>query len=368
MYFKNPNLTEVSNYITNSNWVNNKSFLVLLGEDCQISCKEIVSLMNKNNISFIGGVFPYVIFNDELSSEGLIIKHTHYDIKPIYFDSQEIFSSQIVDYDIGKFETAFVFTTGLSETVSEHLATLYTHLGNDLKYFGAGVGRAKTTNQGLLFSNEGVYNTGTIVVLSKFNPQIDHQHGWNKLIGPFLVTKSEKNIIKEINWENSFKIYQQLLKENLNINLNIDNYESIAIHYPFGFFKEEKGYIVRDPFDITNNGYLKCVGNIPENSLVDILCNNKVNNHTLPEKIVENCKKNKVAKLKDVLLFDCISRAKHLDKDFKSEICNIYNYIKRIEPSMNIEGALTFGEICSNKDGYLELLNKSIALGCIYDN
>ena len=108
MYFSTPNLKELSDYIDDNKLLKNSSVLIILGEDCEISCSEIVSLINKKNVQFVGGVFPYVIFNQQLSSKGLIVKigRVRHQAIPIYFDSQETLSRQIKDYKINDFEIA----------------------------------------------------------------------------------------------------------------------------------------------------------------------------------------------------------------------------------------------------------------------
>jgi hypothetical protein len=60
-----------------------------------------------------------------------------------------------------------------------------------------------------------------------------------------------------------------------------------------------------------------------------------------------------------VLLFDCISRALFLGDEFYRELETIGDNLCKKD---NFFGALTIGEICSNTNGQVRLLNKSTVL------
>lgn len=365
MYLKNPSLNEIL-YLLETNVFSNNSFaFILIGEDSKIPLDELVNSLNNKNIKFTGGVFPKIINNNETSSTGVVIKWLPHNAISIYFDSSKTFSRQFSEFSKVTFSTAYVLTSGISSDSSEHLRSLYTYLGNDVKFIGGGAGRIKEQNEGILISNDGVFNTGTIITLTKNKATTGSLHGWTKLYGPFIATKTDKNFIKELNWENAFVVYQRFLKTILDIKINKENFEANSIHYPFGIYKESSEYIIRDPMRITEKGYLQCVGNIPENSVIDLM--------TMKEEDFKSVSKNLVYqsidtkfKINDVLIFNCISRKNHLNNDFYLELSNLTEEIKSTQKKVNLEGALSIGEIYSNGEGYPEILNKSIVLGFSY--
>nr|WP_320119704.1 FIST C-terminal domain-containing protein [uncultured Marinifilum sp.] len=365
MFFENPNSDMLLSAIRQLKNLNHKNALILVGEECKISPQEIVSSFNHHNLNLVGGIFPKVIFNKEISSKGMIIKEVDMEVFPIYFETPDHFSEQFSDYQDNKFTTAFTLTAGFSSAVADHLRTLYTHLGNEVDFFGGGVGRTIENPDGILFNNDGIYQKGTIVVFFNSKTKMYAKHGWTKSEGPFIVTKASKNLILELNWENAFEVYQKCLKESKNINITKENFVSYSMDYPFGIYKEGREYIVRDPIKLSDKGYLTCVGNIPENSLVDLLSMKHDELKKLPKELVENCKF-EGDNHPDILLFDCISRVNHLKENFSVELNGIYSELKNIYPSKDLEGALSVGEIFSNGEGYLEFLNKSIVLGCYY--
>ncbi|BAX82269.1 FIST signal transduction protein [Labilibaculum antarcticum] len=365
MYLENPSLKKILNSLENHTSTDNSFAFILIGEDSKISLNELVESLNQKNIRFAGGVFPQIIYNEKTSNQGVVIKWICDDSISIYFDSPEIFSRQISKLDSAIFSTAYVLVSGLCSNSSEHLRSLYTYLGNDVKFIGGGVGRIKENNEGILISNDGVFRSGSIVILTKSKATTGALHGWTKLFGPFIATKTEKNFIKELNWENAFVVYQRFLKEVLDIDLDRLNFEENSIHYPFGIYKENKEYIIRDPMKVSEEGYLQCAGSIPENSLIDLMSMGKEDFKSIPKNLItQNI--NEKSKISDVLIFNCISRANHLNNDFYMELSNLAEEIKNNQSQMNLEGALSIGEIYSSGEGYPEILNKSIVIGLSY--
>lgn len=365
MYLENPNLNKVMNSIEDHISSSNSFAFILIGENCNISLNELLESLNHKKIRFAGGVFPQIIHNDGISDKGVVIKWISDNSLSIYFDTPEIFSRQILEFDSSTFSTAYVLISGLNSNNSEHLRSLYTYLGNDVKFIGGGAGRINENNKGILISNDGVFNSGSIVILTKSKAITGAIHGWTKLFGPFIATKTDKNLIKELNWENAFVVYQRFMKEALDINIDKANFKENSIHYPFGIYKESKEYVVRDPMKVSEEGYLQCAGSIPENSLIDLMSMEKENFNSIPKDLItQNI--DKTSAISDVLIFNCISRANHLNSDFYRELSNLTDEIKNKQSQMNLEGALSIGEIYSSGEGYPEILNKSIVIGLSY--
>lgn len=367
MYLENPNLKNLLNSLEIQSTSSNSFVFILIGEDSQIPLNELVDSFNHKSIRFAGGVFPKIIHNNETSSTGVVIKYLPSNTISIHFDSPKSFSRQFAELNSAVFSTAYVLTTGMSSDNSEHLRSLYTYLGNDVKFLGGGTGRINDNDEGILICNDGVFKSGTIVSLTKSLSSTGSLHGWTKLLGPFIATKTENNFIKELNWENAFVVYQRFLKDALNIQLNRGNFDTNSIHYPFGIYKENKEYIVRDPMKVSEEGYLQCVGSIPENSLIDLMTMEKDNFKSIPKCLINQSIYNG-SKITDMLIFNCISRANHLNLDFYIELSNLAKEIKNYQSQINLEGALSIGEIYSSGEGYPEILNKSIVVGFSYKN
>lgn len=365
MYLDNPNVNDILNSIENQ--MISKIFfaLVFIGEDSQVDLNELATILSRRKIKFAGGIFPKVIVKDKAFSKGVIIKIIPNNTISIYFDTPGTFTRQISEISTSRFSTGYVLTSGMSTNNSDDIRLLYSNLGNDVKLLGGGAGRTSNSKKNILFCNDGIFQSGTIVVLTE-NPITSRSiNAWKKLIGPFIATKTDKNSIQELNWENAFPVYQRFLKEALDIKLDRENFEEFAIHYPFGIYKESANYIIRDPISVSKEGYLECAGNIAQNSLLDLMTMTKEDLKSVPKKLIsQSIPENQC--LSDALIFDCISREKHLNTEFFIELEQISNEIKNNNNQVDLEGVLSIGEIHCNGEDYPEILNKSIVIGFSY--
>ena len=138
----------------------------------------------------------------------------------------------------------------------------------------------------------------------------------------------------------------------------------IAKAYPFGLLSEGSEDIVRDPISTNDKGALICVGEVPENSVLNIL---KGEEKTLLEASREAALK----ALQELdspnvtpLLVDCISRSLFLGKNFPKELMEIKKLLGE-KDLPKAAGVLSLGEISSCGDGFLEFFNKTIVLGLL---
>ncbi|WP_372751076.1 FIST signal transduction protein [Labilibaculum sp.] len=365
MYLENPEIKDILNSIENQKFSMEFFALILIGEDAQISLKELITLLNRKNINFAGGVFPKIISRNKTSMNGVIIKIIPKHTISIYFDSPGTFTRQIFDFRDTKFSTAYILTSGISSNNSDDIRLLYTYLGNDVKFLGGGAGRNSGNKEEILFSNDGVFQSGTMIILTKTKITSESVHSWKKLFGPFIATKTDKNLIYEINWENAFIVYQRFMKEILDLDIDPQNFDQYSLYYPFGIYKESKNHIIRDLIRVSKEGYLQCAANVDQNSLIDLMTMERQDLKSIPRKLIsESIEKN--VKVSDALIFNCISRERHLDTDFCIELGQISDEFKNHNIQLDLEGVLSIGEIHSNGEGYPEILNKSVVLGFSY--
>jgi len=178
---------------------------------------------------------------------------------------------------------------------------LYENYGMQTNYFGGGAGSLSLEQMPCVFSNDGVFQDAAVFALLRMESRIGVRHGWNKVDGPFIVTKAEGNIIKEINWKNPFEVYKQVVETHSNKQFNDDN-----------FFAAESIKFAEKP--------------------------------------------------RKAIIIDCISRILFLEDNFDKELNTITKTINDKFPDVTISGALTLGEISSYGEGFLEFYNKTVYL------
>lgn len=211
-------------------------------------------------------------------------------------------------------------------------------------------------------TNSGLYQNAAIGCLLDQRVRLGIRHGWKRLAGPFIVTGTEGNELRKLNWQPAMEVYREVVEADAGIKLEQANFFEHAKGYPFGMIREQEEDIVRDPIAVKDDGTLVCVGEVPENSVVYIL---KGENEQLVEaarQAYEDCQ-GKGAGINEspLLVVDCISRTLFLEDDF-------YRELNELQQTNTIPtGVLSLGEIASFGAGALEFFNKTIVLGQLQD-
>jgi len=119
--------------------------------------------------------------------------------------------------------------------------------------------------------------------------------------------------------------------------------------------------IVRDPIMLGDDGTMVCVGEVPEESYVDILSG------SVPSLV--NAAANALAlgraafkgqsTSQTTLFIDCISRVLFLEEEFSRELKAVF------DENIPLIGALTLGEIANSGQDYLEFYNKTAVVGIL---
>jgi hypothetical protein len=189
------------------------------------------------------------------------------------------------------------------------------------------------------------------------NVDIGVHHGWEFLEGPFVATSSEKNILKQINYENAFEFYIEAVERDSGIKFTNDNFFDLAKSYPLGIVPYSGDIIVRDP--IAKDGdSLVLVGTMPENSVIQILKGE--NDKLIDAAKVAASEATKGDKQKNMtIMIDCISRVLFLEDSFVKEIDSVSEVIGET----SLIGALTLGEIANKSNKYIDFYNKTCVIG-----
>jgi len=142
-----------------------------------------------------------------------------------------------------------------------------------------------------------------------------------------------------------------------------DNYFDIAKGYPFGILKDDaECIIVRDPLTVNDKGELVCVGELEDNTVVDILNGNEDSLVSAAKSAAKDSIK-KATMPRKAILIDCISRILFLEDNFYKELTAITSTLEKSFDDISIGGALTLGEISSYGEGFLEFYNKTVVVG-----
>ena len=346
-----------------------ETLLLLVGEETSINLEKLIPKINELNISFFGGIFPGIISGTENYKQGCILKKLPVHSAPILIkDLGEgtITIPEILEEGYQESNTCLLtFIDGLSGNISRYLQQLYHSYGNRIKIMGGGAGSLSLVQQPCVFSNEGIFQNAAVLCPIKMEISLGVKHGWEKLHGPVVATRTKANVIHELNWKNALEVYKDTVEHDSWKKINTENFFEIAKGYPFGIARENGEDIVRDPIKITEKGALVCVGDVPENTVLYIL---KGKNESLiqsAQSAITSSIKNVTSKIQHTLIVDCISRTLFLEDEFHKELEAINNAIHKANEGSTPQGVLSLGEISSNGEGFLEFYNKTLVVGTL---
>lgn len=362
MLITTTNITEIVDAIANH--VNDEAALISVGEHIEVDIKQLVIALNNAKLKFIGGIFPKVIHGNNIFDKGIVV-NTLNNVEELFLVkdiSKKEYTIPKISFDESNTYSIITYVDGLTSNISHYLSGLYENYGMQTNYFGGGAGSLSLEQMPCVFNNDGIFQDAAVVALVRMQSRIGVRHGWNKVDGPFIVTKAEGNIIKEINWKNPFEVYKEVVEAHSGKTFTDDNFFDIAKGYPFGIVKDHAECIVRDPLMVNEKGELICVGELEDNTLVDILNGSE---STLIEAAKQAAEESirLAEKPRKAIIIDCISRILFLEDNFDIELNTITTTISDKFPDISIGGALTLGEISSYGEGFLEFYNKTVVIG-----
>lgn len=344
-------------------FIDGETAQILIAEHTDINIEKLIQSLNIADITFFGGVFPKIIYENDQYESGIIVLKVKniIDIQLIHnLDTNNILIPDI-NFNPNKDYTIITHVDGLSANISYFLSELYNKFGSDINYIGGGAGSLSLKQEPCIYTNEGLFKNVAVLVAVQTKISIGVSHGWKKLEGPLIATKTNENIIQEINWENAFVTYKNIVEKYSGQIFNSNNFFEIAKGYPFGLIKDYAEPIVRDPLVLNKKDEIICIGEVPENSIIHIL---KGDNTTLIKAAQKAAQASLKIGFKPNVCFvvDCISRVLFLEDNFSDELNQVAEIIKKEHAEIKIYGALSLGEISSYDKGYLEYFNKTIVV------
>ena len=366
MYLKELNIDELEKQFSASQFQPNSTILVLIAENELFFAHEIIEYFNSRNLQVFGGIFPGVIYKGKMYEKGAIIT-TLPALKGLWlFDDlrKEAEVHTLLDtIETGINNTAFILYDAFTGRIKHFLSEFFLRYGTSLTYIGGGAGTSDYVQKPTVFTNKGIYQDAAVVAVLQGNMSVSARHGWEVFKGPYLVTDSDKNIIKSINWQNAFEVYKGALKEE-GIQIDEQSLYEVAWKHPLGVYRQDQEFILRSPIHVNKYRELVTIGEVPDNSAVYIL---KANNNSLLKASDMAVSEINQSVSTPGLVFNAIDYARkvNLKEAFGRELLNTYNRIKERNSRANSYGALTIGEIATFSSGSVELFNKSFVIGAL---
>lgn len=373
MYIDTANPEAIVSAVTKMRIGKDDLVAVMVGEKERPDIDRLVSGLNREGIRFFGGVFPGLIYGNHQYEKGALVMPLPAAGAPHLVRGLDTEAIQLPDFGSEIFEhpgreyTAMILVDGLTSNISLFLSKVFNRFGNCVNYIGGGAGSLTMKQEPCLFTSEGFVQDAAIVAFLALGSSLGVRHGWERIMGPFVATRTKKNIIAELNWKNALEVYRETVENDSGEKITAENFFHVSTGYPFGIHKEGMEDIVRDPIAVVNGSELFCVGEVPENAVLSILKGKKASLIGAAGRAAEDCLAGAAGKIRRYLIVDCISRTLFLGDQFERELEAVQDKIRLADNGAVPMGMLTLGEISSYGEGFLEFFNKTIVVGALYE-
>ncbi len=347
--------------------------LLLLPENEKKRIPAILEAFQSRPTPFAGGFFPAVLHGEQQHDKGAIVLKLPMRRPPILVQHLDTDSFKLPDVDPRRDGctlsscTALILADAFSSHISTFLSALFSRLGNGVNYLGGGAGSAGMVQEPCVFCREGLFQNAALIMLVDYASTFGVRHGWPRLHGPVVATKTRKNVICELNWRNALEVYRGIVEGDSGQKIKPKDSYALCQVYPFGLLKEGSEDLVRDAVRITDKGELVSLGDVPENAVLHILEGDPESLISAAAQAAADCDNVPMNSARQGMIFSCVSRPLFLGKAFAREMEAVQTRVAGIDPGIKLEGVLSLGEISSHGEGILELFNKTVVVGLLYD-
>lgn len=344
-----------------------KSLLILACEADKWEPEHVDVLLTGLNIPVLGGVFPFIIFEGEKLASGTLIVGLNVSIDIFFIENLSQGKAHIqtqleqLNTQVLTEEYLLAIVDGFTSNIERFTEGLYEITGHNSIAFGGGAGTLDFIQKPCLFTNRGMLYDAAILATLPIPFTLGVSHGWEIEAGPFLVTQSKGNVLNKLDYSPAFDVYQEHVSNAKKQYIDQDDFYDLAKGYPLGIENLEGEILVRGPLSEDNKS-LSFIGEIPENSIVYLLKGSNeslINASGYSAKMAFETSKLSPQDDMSAILFDCVSRPLFLGDDFSKELDVIK---ENLNNHPNVFGAISIGEIGSNKNGPIDWLNKSTAI------
>jgi hypothetical protein len=345
-------IAELINYARAERFDEREWLFVMIAGCHQPILERLVARLNAEGVAFFGAVFPVLIFDGNLREHGAVVLRVPIIGRPsvIKMDDDGDVVTPLPETELARTDipTMFMFVDFTSRSVIKLLSLLFDRYAERVSYFGCGVGTGERKPQPVVFCTDGAFGDAAICALVDRSLAFRLAHGWRRIEGPLVATKTDGNVVVELNWEPAEQVYRRALVEYLSSSEVKDGdplAPEVLKRYPFGIRREGAEDVVRDPLYFTEDGALVCQSDIAENSVLYVL-------EGTAEGLINSARSvaefDPLQPISLCWLFDCFTRSKLLGPSFTEELDAIRASIDRLGRNARIIGALALGEVASD--------------------
>jgi hypothetical protein len=341
------------------------SGLLVLGTDAAgPHATDLADRLADSPLTAFGGAFPQVIADGTAREAGTLFLGLREapDVTLVegLSDPSANFDAQLPDLLVEGYRTAFVFADAFATGTDALVGALFDAYGVEITILGGGAGSLSMEQAPCLLTEDGWAEDAAVVAATRAAGSVGVSHGWQEFAGPFRVTDADGPVVQLLGDQPAVGAYREFVEPDIGRKLTADNFFQVAKSYPFGLSRFEAEKIVRDPFELTDDGGIRCFGEVPAGSFVHVLKGEPDSLVAAAREAAAVARESASTAGGEALFFDCISRVLYLGDEFDRELAAVEEGDAR-----PLVGALTIGEIANSGREFLELYNKTAVVGVV---
>ena len=331
------------------------------------SVAELLELLRARNMRVCGGLFPGLIANGARIDSGLLAIPLPPESRVACVELRDSGLTWLQPPPEPSEEAgtacSLMLVDCLAPGISGLLEEIYDRYGNRLHHVGAGTGYHDLRRAPSVFTEAGFIPHGGLLVMTPRRATVHVRHGWSRVRGPFIATRTRGNVIQELNWEPAGAFYRAQVAELAPELAALPVFPDIGAIYPLCIGKEGSEDVMRDPMEINEAGELVVLSDVPENAVMYLAHGNRESLVESARLLARECgEPNDVAAC---FIANCFSRALMLGDDFPRELATVSEALARFSP-VPAEGVLALGEIAANGGGSVDFYNKTLVVALSY--
>lgn len=259
------------------------------------------------------------------------------------------------------FSSSILLVDCLAPSIDSLMEQLYDRYGSRMHHVGAGAGYHDLRAVPVIFSREGLHPHAALMIALPRNLALGVRHGWKRVAGPFVVSRSHGNVIQELNWEPAGSFYRDQVGRQNPALRDKPVFPDIGSNYPLCIAKEGSEDIMRDPMYINEADEVVVLSEVAENSVMYLAHGDRDTLIESARLAVDDCGAATNADL--CFVSDCYSRVLMLGDAFERELGTARAALKS---DVELEGVQALGEIAANGRQKLEFFNKTFVIGLLH--
>lgn len=327
---------------------------------------DIQNAFNHLNIDLVGCSTAGEIINNQLLEESIVILLM--DMNPDFYSIVSAEHSEMPyqhGFDLGtslkgKYENigTLIMMSGFGVDITSIINGIKDGVGEEIPMYGGLAADDLQMKEPFVFSNQVMTSNGSVLLVidtDKIAINGLATSGWQAIGVEKTITKSENNVIYEIDNERAYDVFTRYFGFTNKSN-TIEHLLSLQTNYPLQLIRDTDT-ILRSPLTIDENeGTLTLMGSVKEGDKFRF--SNAPGFEVIEETItIYQNLKDEVPDADALILFSCKGRHGAFGPLIEDEIEGLYNYWKT--PMI---GLLAYGEIGNTSNGTCEFHNETCSL------